>query len=183
MDKGCLVITPPGSKTRQYGAAPAIVIAGCPGHPLDPVAAWETHVRVNGAALAEGRAAFSFANGSKVESLSHANIVRVCKVMAEAAGFDPAEFAAHSLRRGGATWAFANGAPEVMVQRQGDWLSACYKAYIELTRSQTMQCTQCMFSGMAMGQEMSWATVAMPAAASPSGHLPGGDAEYLAHMV
>lgn len=179
----CLVVTPPGSKTRQYGAAPAVVVAGCPGHPLDPVEAWMAHVRMSAAALANDRAAFSHSVGTKVVALTHANVVQACKEMARAAGFDPAEFAAHSLRRGGATWAFASGAPEVLVQRQGDWLSACYKAYIELSRSQTLRCTQCMFAGMPAERATVWAHVAMPAAASPSGHLAGGDAEYMAHMV
>ena len=103
--------------------------------------------------------------------------------MAEVAGFDPKQFAAHSLRRSGATWEFSSGAPEVMVQRQGDWLSACYKEYIELSRGQTMQCTNCMLASMRIDQMSVWASSIMPPAASPSGHLPGVDAQYLAHMV
>ena len=42
-----LAITAPGSKTRQFGPAPTIWIAGRHGHPLDPVLAWRQHIRLS----------------------------------------------------------------------------------------------------------------------------------------
>jgi len=40
-----------------------------------------------------------------------------------AAGFDPARFARHNLRRGGATLAFRLDCLVHMIQMHGDWLS------------------------------------------------------------
>ena len=37
--KYAIKITVPESNTRQFGKAPVMYIAGCLGHPLDPVAA------------------------------------------------------------------------------------------------------------------------------------------------
>ena len=60
----CLVVTPPGSKTRQYGAAPAVVIAGCKGRPLDAVQAWKDHLAASGVPMSGDITAFSHVAGS-----------------------------------------------------------------------------------------------------------------------
>ncbi len=50
--------------------------------------------------------------------LNPGSIARIVKRAVQAAGFDPANFAGHSLRAGFATQAFLNGAPEVSIMRQ-----------------------------------------------------------------
>ena len=56
-------------------------------------------------------------------ALTYAELVKGIKTLAGAAGYDPKQFASHSLRRGGATLAFRMGAPVQQIQLQGDWLS------------------------------------------------------------
>ena len=82
-----LAITPPGSKTRQFGAAPTVWVAGQRGHPLDPVAAWADHISKNGAPDCTTLSAFTVvgANGSR-SSMAYADLVQAAKVMAELSG-------------------------------------------------------------------------------------------------
>ena len=48
-------------------------------------------------------------------------------------GFDESNYSSHSFRRGGASFAFANGVDPILIQRQGDWLSDCFKVYLDLS--------------------------------------------------
>ena len=45
---------------------------------------------------------------------------------------DPADFSGHSLRRGGATFAFQCGIPSELIKLQGDWRSDAYMLYLTL---------------------------------------------------
>ena len=47
-------------------------------------------------------------------------------------GEDPTIFGTHSLRRGGATWAFRCGLSAEAIQLLGHWRSEAYKSYIDL---------------------------------------------------
>ena len=63
-----LAITPPGSKTHQFGAAPMVGVAGQRGHPLDPVAAWADHISRNGVPDCTTLSAFTAVCGSGASS-------------------------------------------------------------------------------------------------------------------
>lgn len=178
-----LIVTPPGSKTRQFGAAPSITIAGEKWHPLDPVAAWCNHMALSGVPSDSQVTAFSYVASGKRTSLTHDVIVQAAKTMARLTGLDPAEVAGHSFRRGGATWAFQCGASEILVQRQGDWLSACYKEYIELSKGQLLACTKIMFANLPAALASKWQHERMQASATPAGHLPGGQKQYASALV
>ena len=177
----CLRVQPPGSKTRQTSSAPPIFIQGLPGHALDPVQAWLNHVLINAAPESPFHTAFSHRVGSTRKSVTHKMIVEAAKHMARLAGLDPASVAGHSFRRGGATWAFQCGVPEILVQRQGDWLSAQYKEYIQLSKAQALACTMAMFRGMT--QNADYHKVSMQAAAAPAEHVPGGAVACMEAMV
>jgi integrase len=45
-------------------------------------------------------------------------------------GLNPACYSTHSLRRGGATWAFKLGVPESVIKNMGNWRSDCYQKYL-----------------------------------------------------
>ena len=45
---------------------------------------------------------------------------------------DPDDFPSHSLRRGGATFAFQCGIPSELIKLQGDWRSDAYMLYLTL---------------------------------------------------
>ncbi len=56
--------------------------------------------------------------------LTYTMMVDTIKLCATAFGFDPARFASHSLRIGGATQLAANGASQELIQMMGRWRSA-----------------------------------------------------------
>ena len=64
--------------------------------------------------------------------LTHATFVRRMKGLLQTAGHNPAAFAGHSLRRGGATMAFRLGVPRHLIKVHGDWLSDVVDHYNEM---------------------------------------------------
>ena len=97
------------------------------------------------------------------------DVVNLAKWMAQASGVPRESAAGHSFRRGGATWAFQSGVPEVLVQRQGDWRSGAYKEYIELSPERALSTTKSMFAQMGV-TEFAWQGARMTAAEDPGDH-------------
>ena len=60
--------------------------------------------------------AFSFRIGDKLYPLQHDLLVSSAKAMGELVGVDPTQMAGHSFRRGGATFAFQAGVPDILIQ-------------------------------------------------------------------
>ena len=54
------------------------------------------------------------------------------KSVVKAIGLDPKQYAGHSLRRGGATWALRCGVPGEVIRAMGDWRSDAYLQYLEV---------------------------------------------------
>lgn len=75
--------------------------------------------------------AFSFSAQGSLTTLTHRAFVARLKAELPYVGYDPAQFAGHSFRRGGATFAFQCGAPLAQIKEQGDWKSAAYLLYLE----------------------------------------------------
>lgn len=50
----------------------------------------------------------------------------------------PFQFSAHSLRKGGATCAFAAGVNDTMIKLQGDWVSDAYRRYVFVSMEQRL---------------------------------------------
>lgn len=168
-----LAIKAPGSKTRQSSAAPVIWVKGLPGHPLCPVAAWTAHVAASGVPADDAVTAFSYRVLEQRVPMHHKDVDSVAKVMARLAGIDESAAASHSFRRGGATWALQSGVAEVLVQRQGDWRSAAYKEYIELSRAQALSTTARMLAAMPV-EDVTWQHAGMTAAVAPDEHVVTG---------
>ena len=56
------------------------------------------------------------------------------KQLLRGCGVDPSLYGTHSLRRGGATWAFRCGLSAEAIQMLGHWKSDAYKVYLELAQ-------------------------------------------------
>ena len=52
------------------------------------------------------------------------------KNLMAAVGEDPSQFGTHSLRIGGATALFAQGATPMVIRTMGRWSSDCYRLYV-----------------------------------------------------
>ena len=68
--------------------------------------------------------------------LTYAKLLYGMKDMLAKAGYDPSKFAGHSLRRGGATFAYQCGVNPMFIPIQGDWNSDAWLLYIGLSVQQ-----------------------------------------------
>ena len=57
---------------------------------------------------------------------------------------DPSLFSPHSLRRGGATFAFDCHIPSPIIKLQGDWQSNAYLVFLELSQQQKQRACHAM---------------------------------------
>ena len=58
----------------------------------------------------------------------------------------PGHFGTHSFRREGASWAARAGVTDSLIQLQGDWVSDCYKKYIEFPLQSRLSVSKSMCS-------------------------------------
>lgn len=159
----CLRIAVTATKTIQFGERDLIVwIQGMEGHILDPVAAWQQHVRINN--VSPMSPAFSYRSQGVIRfsSISYDQLVAAAKMMATAAGVDADRVSGHSFRRGGASYAALAGVPDMLIQRQGDWKSACFRAYIVCLPETYLKATGSMLSTMT-GDPATWGAGLVPA--------------------
>ena len=64
-------------------------------------------------------------------------------------GHDPAQYATHSLGRGGATYAVQSGANPLLVQQVGDWASpTSFQLYVVLGAPEKLSCTAGMLTAL-----------------------------------
>jgi integrase len=88
--------------------------------------------------------------------------VTAAKFMARLAGIDADTVSGHSFRRGGASYAALAGVPDMLIQRQGDWKSSCFRAYIVCSPDTHLQATRCMLRAM-VGDPATWGAGLVPA--------------------
>lgn len=99
------------------------------GHPLCPVSALLNYFQLTKGADPQGPA-LTFTNSGEVEPLTYPKFVKCLRVVLKQLGLDPQQYAGHSFRRGGATWALHTGLPGDIIQILGDWKSDAYKQYL-----------------------------------------------------
>jgi hypothetical protein len=83
--------------------------------------------------LTEDRPLFNYVEGSMEILFAHAGFVTQLKTLLTRAGVDPRLYSAHSLRRGGASFAFASGLNPVQIKSRGDWASSAFEKYVFIT--------------------------------------------------
>jgi hypothetical protein len=147
----CLHIELRFLKNAQFGeSSHTVVVAGRRGHPLDPVAWWSEYVsRVPAPPAA---AAFGcYAEGVYVPMV-HGEFVRWVKSLLTRAGFDAAQYAGHSFRRGAASFSFLVGLPDLLIKELGAWRSQVYQVYVDMSFSQKLAVHARWFDAMCAGQ-------------------------------
>ncbi len=144
----CLWVSLRWSKTNQLQERVVeVAIAGLPGSLLDPVQRWRDLVRRVPAP--PDAHAFAFPANGRLVPLTYTCFVSAVKRLAGLIGLDPARFAGHSFRRGGATFAFRAGVSGELIQLQGDWRSDAYLAYLELSPMHRLQVSRAMQAAIA----------------------------------
>ena len=147
----CLHVTLRFRKNAQYGEAThKVVVAGCRGHLLDPVAWWCEYIQRVPAGDSE--AAFGSIEQGKYVPLVHSGFVSWVKQLISRAGLDAAGYSGHSFRRGAATFSFLVGLPDFLIKEMGAWRSQVYQVYLELSLQQKLDVHRKWFAAMAQGQ-------------------------------
>ncbi len=131
--RGDVNITPTGmfirlkwAKNMQDSVQPQIIpIAPVKPSQVDPV---HTYVRMTSAIpVAPTQPMFML---NTVSPLTIPKLRSVFSLLCQQIGLDPHSYSLHSLRRGGATQAFEQGAKEKEIQRHGGWSSSIFWDYI-----------------------------------------------------
>jgi hypothetical protein len=95
---------------------------------LCPVRALLTHFGLS--KLDSARPLFNFVNGSMEMLFTHAGFVSLLKTVLTRLGVDSQLYSAHSLRRGGASFAFSAGLSPLQIKSRGDWASSAFERYV-----------------------------------------------------
>jgi hypothetical protein len=77
--------------------------------------------------------AFSFRVGTRLVTFSYLDFLKKLRSILGALGYPSSEYSGHSLRRGGASWAFSCGLPTEFIKKHGDWKSDAYQKYLHLS--------------------------------------------------
>ena len=79
--------------------------------------------------------AFTFLAMGKTKPMTYGLYVQILRQKLATLGINPSKFVAHSLCRGGTSWAFTSGANSELIKLQGDWKSHAYQRYLDLPLS------------------------------------------------
>jgi hypothetical protein len=132
------------TKTLQYGERTHVIyIADSRGAPLDPVRLWQQYTASHPADADSPMFSF-FDDAGRLTPLTFSGLAAGIKELVGLVGLDPAQYAAHSLRRGGASGALASGMSPFLTKFQGDWRSECYMRYLTVTKSDMVAITGTM---------------------------------------
>ena len=103
-------------------------------------------IRIDPVADSEAARTPMFREGAPGEGprkpLSVAKVRSTIKALMLSVGESPEQFGAHSLRIGGATALFADGAGEQVIRTMGRWSSDCYRLYVRACFGQTLEWTR-----------------------------------------
>ena len=114
-----------------------VPLLAMPGHPLCPVTAVNHARRLNVGTSLTGPA-FFWQTDKGLSPVLYKWFLKQLRILLEKVGCDPSEYGAHSLRRGGASWAFRCGLPADVIKILGDWRSQAYQAYLEIPLDQKL---------------------------------------------
>lgn len=128
----CLLIEIEWSKTIQYKqkklVIPLIALADqriCPFY-------WVVFM-INAIPARAEQPALVYKSKGNMVPLRYDQLTKWLKEWVSLAGEDPVEFSSHSMRRGGANFAFESDIPGKTIQLLGDWASEAYLRYIQMS--------------------------------------------------
>lgn len=126
-------------RERQH----VIYIAGCRGAVLDPVQLYLQYISSH-PADAEDPMFMYWDDESVLAPLTFDGLATGIKDLVQAIGLNPADYATHSLRRGGASAALKSGLAPFFTMFQGDWHSDCYLRYYSISKRDMLRITAVM---------------------------------------
>lgn len=101
-------------------------------HPLCPSRALANALQYSQAAPPSGPVFVTFGKDGFVPLTANTFVAKL-KQLLSAVGVSPSQYAGHSLRRGGASWALQVGIPKEIIMIMGDWKSDAVFQYFSLS--------------------------------------------------
>jgi hypothetical protein len=139
-----LKVTIRESKTIQFKERQHVLyISGCKGAVLDPALLYQQYIQANPAPPDSPMFVYMNEAGAQLP-LTFVGLVTGVKQLVQMVGLDPAHYATHSLRRGGASAALQSGLAPYLTMFQGDWRSDCYLRYYTVSRQDKLNITAVM---------------------------------------
>ena len=100
--------------------------------------------------LGKDRPLFNFLRDGVEVFMSPGDFVKRLKSALLSVGVDQTEYSAHSLRRGGASYAFEIGISPLQIKQRGDWASSAYEKYIFVSANSLSAVGRALSSGVTM---------------------------------
>jgi hypothetical protein len=85
--------------------------------------------------LSLNRPLFNYLKGGVEVFYSHGAFIGRLKQGLVSAGVDHTQYSAHSLRRGGASFAYEIGLSPLQIKQRGDWASSAYERYVFVSKN------------------------------------------------
>lgn len=128
------------SKTIQYRERSlSVPLPILPNHPLCPTIAILRYFKITAGAPPDGPA-FTVPSGDAFRPLTYPKFVKILRSLLVKLGCSPSQYAGHSFRRGGASWALEAGLSGDVIQILGDWKSDAYKQYLVIPLESKVAC-------------------------------------------
>jgi hypothetical protein len=121
------------TKTIQFGERTLeLPLPTIPGDALCPTAALHLYMAATSDRPVQSQLFGHTDSSGTWVPLTHAALVTWIKRLIQLTGHDPSRYSGHSLRRGGATFAFSNAnLNPILIKALGDWLSDSFLRYCE----------------------------------------------------
>lgn len=130
--EGLLLVDIEWSKTLQYKQKKLIIpLIALPENRICPYY-WVVFM-INAIPAEGSQPALCYRSRGTLVPLTYQQLTKWLKEWVARAGCDPTEFSSHSMRRGGANFAFESDIPGQTIQLLGDWASQAYLRYLELS--------------------------------------------------
>jgi hypothetical protein len=134
------------SKVIQFGQRIHMVpFVRNPDSGLCPVRALLTHMGAS--QLPSTRPLFNYCIDGREIALTQSAYVSRLHTLLKSLGFDSTLYSAHSLRRGGASFAFQVGLSHIQIKSRGDWSSNAFERYVHINSEAAMQAARAINIG------------------------------------
>jgi hypothetical protein len=165
------------TKTIQFGERVLdLPVPNIAGSPINPRQALVYFMQMTADRPADEQL-FGYRN-SKGEwtPLAYAPYLARLKTLLKKVGVDPARYAGHSFRRGGATFAHESGISPLVIKALGDWLSDTFMRYCEIQRDMRVKAAASLAEGTLAAHGRHAASAAAAAASAATKAAGGGAA-------
>ena len=133
-----IIMMHPCKNMHHLGGKTCPLVLGAGGEYIDAVAEMQNLLRVDSAAAGDPL----FRDPATNKPITYAVLNKLIKELMASVGEDPTLYSTHSLRIGGASALFAQGANETVIRTMGRWSSDIHRLYVRACFEQCLEWTR-----------------------------------------